>query len=94
MESVNYRYAEQDAVIPSFSYKRQFRNEAKSLTSHLAEVANAIRCFDYQACEHPGWESSVAHSFLQGLRETVLSNLQTAEGVDYESSQGEWRPAA
>ena len=57
MESVNYRYEEQDAIIPSFSYKRQFRDERfKRFTAHLAEVASAIRCFEYQACEHPGWQ--------------------------------------
>ena len=94
MESFNYRYKEKDALIESFVYRPRFRNETKSYTAHLAEVSSAIRCFEYQACEHPGWETSLACSFLQGLRAMVLNRLQEVEGVDYASSQGEWRPAA
>ena len=94
MASFSSRYPHEDDVIQPFAYKRQFRNEANDFTAHLAEVASALRCFEYQACEHPGWEESIGHSFLRGLEDMVLRKLQDIHGTDYESSQGEWRPAA
>ena len=94
--SYNYRYQAQgdSAVAQPCVFKQQLRNEGRSFTGHLAEVSSAIRCFEYQACEHPAWEQSLAYSFCWGLREMVLNKLQSLYSVDYESSRGEWRPPA
>ncbi len=35
----------------------------------------SIRCLDYQSCEHPGWEASESHSFLESLKSAAVSAL-------------------
>jgi hypothetical protein len=38
-------------------------------------VLKAIACYEYQSCEHPGWETSEAHAFCQALRARTISLL-------------------
>lgn len=35
----------------------------------------AIDCYQYQSCEHPGWEGSAAHRFTQELRQFMVTLL-------------------
>ena len=35
----------------------------------------AIKGYEYQSCEHPGWHRSEAYSFCQSLREVLVSKL-------------------
>ena len=39
------------------------------------DVLKAISCFEYQACEAPGWEGSAARAFCEGLRRAVIPAL-------------------
>jgi hypothetical protein len=32
-----------------------------------AEVLGIVACYDYQACEHPGWPASEAYQFIHAL---------------------------
>jgi len=39
------------------------------------DVLKAISCYEYQACEAPGWERSAARAFCEGLRRAVTPAL-------------------
>ena len=39
------------------------------------DILKAISCYEYQACEAPGWERSAARAFCEGLRRAVTPAL-------------------
>ena len=39
------------------------------------DVLKAISCYEYQACEAPGWDRSAARAFCEGLRRAVTPAL-------------------
>uniref|UniRef100_A0A9E8CTA4 Uncharacterized protein n=1 Tax=Bosea sp. NBC_00436 TaxID=2969620 RepID=A0A9E8CTA4_9HYPH len=41
----------------------------------LSAAAQAISCYDYQACEHPEYRDSHARAFVESLRDALLSRL-------------------
>lgn len=45
------------------------------------EVFRAIDCLDYQSCEHEGWTSSEAYSFLRSLRKAYCDRVADSEGT-------------
>lgn len=47
------------------------------------QVIMACRCYEYQACEHPGWRASEAHAFIKALERYAVSGLirQYEDGV-------------
>ena len=51
------------------------------------QVLKAVSCYEYQACEHDGWETSEAHSFCNVLRHHAIAAL-----VGYDDA--EWGPPA
>jgi hypothetical protein len=38
-------------------------------------VADAVSCYDYQSCEHPGWEMSKAKRLIEAI-ETALEGVR------------------
>lgn len=60
----NRRYWETDYVWP-------FGTPRLTAIQGLA----ALDGYEYQACEHPGWLTSDAHSFCDGLRRLLIGNL-------------------
>lgn len=38
-------------------------------------ILKAIDCYEYQACEPPGWETSEAAAFCRGLRDVAIGAL-------------------
>lgn len=38
-------------------------------------VLSALRCYEYQSCEHPEWEASEAHAFCEALRQLAIRSL-------------------
>lgn len=38
-------------------------------------AAKAAHCYEYQACEHPGWEESQTHRFVDALRDALLRTM-------------------
>lgn len=66
--SVNHRYNEDEFEAPY---------EFSEIRGHLDPVAilKAISCYEYQSCEHPGWEASEAHSFCEALRGRMIKWL-------------------
>jgi hypothetical protein len=40
-----------------------------------ATVLKALHCYEYQSCEHDGWESSAARAFCRSLERAVVCSL-------------------
>lgn len=38
-------------------------------------ILKALACFEYQACEYRGWDTSSAHAFCQALRSKMIGQL-------------------
>jgi hypothetical protein len=49
--------------------------EAIEPPATIVEIAKAVSCYEYQSCEHDGWETSEAHAFCQALTEALLHSL-------------------
>jgi hypothetical protein len=67
--SVNYRYTE-DEIEELYTFKR-----LGGSTVTPVDVLKSIECFEYQACEHPGWSASEARRFCEALRHTMIGRL-------------------
>lgn len=50
-----------DSDVDTYTY----REPARVMSD--AEVCKAASCFDYQSCEHPGWETSRANKWIETL---------------------------
>ena len=57
---------------------RQYRSVAP------VQVLKALACFEYQACEHPGWPASEARAFCDRLRRAVISRLPGYDDAAWE----------
>jgi hypothetical protein len=44
-------------------------------TVDAVQVLKAIACYEYQSCEHDGWETSTAHAFCDALRRAMIDRL-------------------
>jgi hypothetical protein len=49
------------------------------------EAIKLIRCYNYQSCEHPQWNSSPAKSFCQALLASLISRVD-----GYDEAPWEW----
>lgn len=67
--SINHLY-HRDDVADRYSYRRPQHTEWT-----VAELLNAIRGFQYQSCEHPGWERSQAKAFCDALQQRLIATL-------------------
>lgn len=66
--SVNHRYSE-DEIEEVYTFRRM------EGYPHPLVILRAISCYEYQACEHPEWETSEAYRFCEALRYAALSIL-------------------
>lgn len=93
--SVAYRYDEDYDEIPGpndfgvmalagYRYEGQ-RLSASPLHAQVDPVAVLKACdgFEYQSCEHPDWESSEAHAFLDALRRKMIRALPGYADADW-----------
>jgi len=69
MRSVSHRY-DDPLELPTYEYNAM---QAPSLTP--VEVLKIIACYEYQSCEHPGWQHSQAKAFCSALRHKMISHL-------------------
>lgn len=49
----------------------------------LAELACGVACYEYQSCEHDGWETSAAHAFCRALKDHMLAHLPGFEAAPW-----------
>jgi len=47
------------------------------------KIFKAISCYEYQACEHPAWNTSVARSFCLALRDHYCSMVDGYEDAPW-----------
>lgn len=71
--SVNYRYSETEA--PDTWEPADFHGVTPWLDFNPVEVLKAVACYVYQACEHPGWETSRAKLFADRLHRAAINAL-------------------
>lgn len=71
--SVSHRYPGDDVAAGELPgpteayYLGPYRYTDRQYQPSWAEVLNLVRCYEYQACEHPGWEESGAHSLCKAM---------------------------
>lgn len=51
---------------------------------NAVQMLKAIACYEYQSCEHPGWESSEARAFCESLRLHLINKLPGYEDAAWE----------
>ena len=76
MRSVGHRYDESFGL-PEYEYEC-----GKILTP--VQVLKALRCFEYQSCEHPGWHGSEGKAFCDALRDVAIRELPGYDEAEWE----------
>jgi hypothetical protein len=74
-DSVNYRYQESTEV-ETYVYKR-IKNVGGDTGAFIpwGHVLRALSCYEYQSCETPDWNQSVAYTICQAIRSKVCNRL-------------------
>lgn len=80
--SVNHRY-EEDTEIPAYEYpvKPMVPGMYAILTGPEphpytpVEILKLLSCYEYQSCEHDGWETSAAKAYCDALRNAAIDAL-------------------
>lgn len=67
--SVNYLYNRTDCV-GAYTYRPPQHTDWSS-----PELLNALRGYQYQSCEHPGWAHSQAKAFCDALQQRLVYTL-------------------
>jgi len=57
----------------SFEYGRHKHSDVLGIDP--VKTLKLIACYEYQACEHDGWEASEAHAYCQALRRSAINAL-------------------
>ena len=78
--SVNYRYTEDEIEAPYIFTE---------IPGHLGAldavaILKAIRCYAYQACEHPEWKASEARAFCDALTVQMINMLPGYDAAKWE----------
>lgn len=72
-KSVNDRNNEENDTTELDAY--QFKSYQIRKPGHLS---NVIRCYEYQSCEHEGWQTSDAKRFCDELKKSLIKQLPGA----------------
>ena len=72
--SVDHRYDEEELedCYEFAEYHGHYRQHGEIKP---VDVLSALRCYEYQSCEHPEWEASEAHAFCEALRQLAIRSL-------------------
>lgn len=79
--SVQYRYPNDTpdnlpgpvGITPAYATFYTYTQPRRQLTA--VEAFNVIACYEYQSCEHPGWEASEAHAYCRALERAIIHTL-------------------
>jgi hypothetical protein len=74
--SVDHRYAEEE-------WEQPYVFQSVPGAPYPVAVLKALDGFEYQACEHPEWDSSEAFNFCQALRKRAVQMLPGYEDSDH-----------
>jgi hypothetical protein len=90
-KSVNARYSESDEI-PGYKYRVPTPIPAGPDgypnaydPEDMNHALKLVACYDYQSCEHDGWEASIAYRRSHALR-AYLEN----QGADRDINDGPW----
>lgn len=75
--SLNARYGDEDfkGITIPVNYVPTIRN--------IFALAKQVNCYEYQSCEHEGWESSKAYKMCQAIKEGLLRNHPDYEAAPW-----------
>ncbi|MBK9976224.1 MAG: hypothetical protein IPP14_15770 [Planctomycetes bacterium] len=81
--SITYRYPQDamDDVMHTWE-----RGEVESMcwaAMNPAQVIQSVRCYQYQACEHPGWKDSKAKEITDNILMAAVRSLPAVEKADW-----------
>lgn len=79
IKSVCYRYRENEG---SYATEYRFCEPARRLSP--VEIIKAAQCYDYQSCEHPGYEATRAAKLMASIRDEAISMLPGYVGAAWE----------
>jgi hypothetical protein len=82
--SVSYLYDEPLGSLPGpvpnpDPQQYEWTNFGRILTA--IECCSALDCYEYQSCEHPGWEDSGARVFCERLRRSLVGCMEGYEAA-------------
>lgn len=83
VESVGHRYDEQpfENDLPGHAdYLMPYRYADPGYRPTLAESVGIIAGYEYQSCEHPGWDGSEAYRFCVDLKDRLLRLIPGEHG--------------
>lgn len=89
--SVSYRYDDcEDGDWPgpiglTIDQVRAYRHQPPKRLPTVVEALKLLNCYEYQSCEHDGWETSEASAFIKGLRRALIYALP-----GYDQAPWEW----
>lgn len=78
--SINHRYPDtvghpENAPGPIDCYWLDYSYSNPRYKMTAPEALQAISCYEYQSCEHPGWHDSEAARFCDALRKSCIAQL-------------------
>jgi hypothetical protein len=83
VESVSFRYPNDNVEAGELPgpldayYLKPYRHQPQGFTPDAAEMRQLVSCYAYQACEHPGWETSTAQTWCQSLTDALGKGNET-----------------
>lgn len=72
LASLEARYEPKQPGLPVFDFPR---HPSKALHASPVALLKAVKCYEYQACEHDGWRASEAFAFCEALKGTLIRVL-------------------
>ena len=75
--SVDYRYSETTPV-PAYVFRPKCSGSTCTKTTRLLtplDIIKLCQSLKYQSCEHPGWDASFAHDFLNRVISAAIGAL-------------------
>lgn len=87
--SVSYRYSEPLGSLPGpipnpDPEQYEWTDFGRVLTA--IECCKAIDCYEFQSCEHPGWQDSGARAFCERLRGSMVGCMEGYEEAPFQWS--------
>jgi hypothetical protein len=87
IESVAYRYDSRDLNDLPGPIKQtrpeQYRYRPQPPGIDVVTAIKAIHCYEYQSCEHPGWDTSAAKAFCEELKGGLICCLPGYEDAPW-----------
>ena len=56
---------------------------AVPLQTEPVQLFKSLACYEYQSCEHPGWEASEARAYCEALRDRAISALPGWDAAEW-----------